>query len=188
MRLFVAIALTQRDRTRLQQIRDVLAAAPADVRWVEPENLHLTLRFLGEVQADRLEPIENVISDAVRAQRAPELQLGGLGVFPARGAPRVVWCGMQRGGEALRVLVGRLEKGLQPLGFAAEDRPYTPHITLGRVRSRHNSAALRRTCETTAAEDFVAFVPTEVLLVESRLSPAGARYSVRRRFAFAEGG
>jgi 2'-5' RNA ligase len=185
MRLFLAIALPPEDRSRLAQLQQELAAARADVKWVETENLHLTLRFLGEVPAAKMQLIGDVVQPVVAALAAPQLQLGGLGTFPSKGSPRVVWCGFERGDEELRRLVEHLSDALEGIGFALEERRYTAHVTIGRVRGRHNSAALRRACETTGADAFEAHVVSEVVLIESRLDRSGPHYTVRKRFAFA---
>jgi 2'-5' RNA ligase len=184
MRLFLAVALTDADRQKLDHIRRHLASARADVKWVEAENLHLTLRFLGEVSSGRVGQIEDVVQPVVQALPMPQVCLGGLGTFPPNGPPRVVWCGFQRGTEALRRLVQKLSDVLTGLGFEPEQRRYTPHVTLGRVRSRRNSDVLRHAIETMPAVAFDDFTAHEIVLIESQLSRSGARYAVRRRFGF----
>ena len=145
-------------------------------RWIDRANLHITLWFIGEVAEERA--VE--IGDALRRpfDGAPfALSLMGCGAFPPSGAPRVLWIGTTKGTEAMRELYGRVEQRLTPLGFAAERRPYTPHLTIARVKDpgrapgrviREAIAAVPARCGESAVN--------AVTLFRSRLSPRGAAY------------
>jgi 2'-5' RNA ligase len=145
-------------------------------RWIDRANLHITLWFIGEVVDERVA----AISDSVRLpfEIAPfSLELVGCGAFPASGAPRVLWIGTTNGTEAMRELYGRIEDRLVPLGFAAERRPYTPHLAIARVKDpgrapgrviRDALAAVPAACGECAVK--------AVTLFRSRLSPRGAAY------------
>jgi 2'-5' RNA ligase len=145
-------------------------------RWIDRANLHITLWFVGEVVDDR----RAAITEAIRSpfDVAPfRLDLRGAGGFPPSGAPRVLWIGTTTGTEPMRELYRRIEKRLVPLGFAAERRPYTPHLTIARVKDpgrasgrdiRQAMAAVPAVCGETAVR--------AVTLFRSRLSPRGATY------------
>jgi RNA 2',3'-cyclic 3'-phosphodiesterase len=145
-------------------------------RWIDRANLHITLWFIGEVADERV--VE--ISDALRRpfDVAPfSLVLMGCGAFPPSGAPRVLWIGTAKGTEGMRELYGRIEHRLVPLGFAAERRPYTPHLTIARVKDPGRAPAR-------VIRDAITGVPAScgesavsaVTLFRSRLSPRGAAY------------
>jgi 2'-5' RNA ligase len=153
------------------------ARAPEFVaRWIDRANLHITLWFIGEVVDERAAAIGDSLQQPFDV--APfRLELAGCGAFPPSGAPRVLWIGTTNGTEAMRELYGRIEGRLVPLGFAAERRPYTPHLTIARVKDpgrvprrviRDETAAVRAACGESAVN--------AVTLFRSRLSPRGAAY------------
>jgi 2'-5' RNA ligase len=139
VRLFFAIALPDGTRARVAAVADALQrrlaahGAPRAVKWVERENLHVTLRFLGEVTDDRAASLRRVLRDPLPVP-AFHAAIGNGGCFPAGGPPRVAWVGMGEGSEEARRVFDALDSRLAPLGFQKEERPYTPHLTLGRVR------------------------------------------------------
>jgi len=184
MRLFVAVALPPDDRARLATIVDRLSTTGADVKWVEPQNLHITLHFLGDVDAEQRDPVTIALRDAAAACAAPVVQLGGLGCFPPRGAPRVVWCGLMQGGPELRALVEGIRGAVVALGFPSEGRPWKAHVTLGRVRGRHNTARLLETLQHKDADGFDRFVPHGITLFRSHLGSGGPRYEVLAELPF----
>lgn len=143
----------------------------ADVKWVETESLHVTLKFLGEVG----EPGVNEVRAALRSVRGASFRLGvrGIGTFPPRGRPRVIWLGLTSA-DPLAALAATVERVLEPLGFPPEGRPFKPHVTLGRVRSpagldRLDLASLRERA-------FGSWTVEGVSLMESRLSSKGPTY------------
>jgi 2'-5' RNA ligase len=135
LRTFVAVEIGPEVRKAATELIKKFRALRADVKWVEPHNLHITLKFLGEVPEPQTEEICQVVT-AVAAETAPfEFELRGAGVFPHLGRPRTIWLGVGEGHEALVALHRQIDKALAKLGFAAESRPPEPHLTIGRVRS-----------------------------------------------------
>ncbi|MGQ9531522.1 MAG: RNA 2',3'-cyclic phosphodiesterase [Desulfotomaculales bacterium] len=177
MRLFVAVNLPGSLKARIAALQRELALSGADVKWVEEENLHLTVKFLGEMAPERLAELEEALARAVPACRAFRLELSGLGTFPARGVPRVLWVGVGGEVEAFRELYGAVERALAPLGFTGEGREFRPHLTLGRVRSPRGVDVLRNRM---AALDgaYGDLAVGEVALMESRLTPRGPIYRI----------
>jgi len=160
----------------IAELRDRAArlAPHARITWLTAERLHLTLAFIGHVDATRLPAIQRSLQPPLTA-RPFEIGLRGLGAFPDRGRPRVIWAGLDRGRDDLTALAGELTARLGSTGVPVDDRPHQPHLTLARVRD----AGGLRTSTLFAGLEQVALGTMEVraiTLFESRLSPAGAIY------------
>jgi len=187
VRLFVAVTLPDAVRERLARAQERLRAAQADVSWVKPENIHLTLKFIGDSDRKRLARIQPALQQVGPQVAAFSLTLAGLGIFGGR-APRVVWVGTSAGAEALAALAGRVDEALGRVGIAKERRPFSPHATLGRVRSPRNAEVLLALAAEAAGEHFGAVPVGEFVLMQSRLHPQGSIYSVVDRVALGAGG
>lgn len=181
MRLFVAVSLPPEIRERLAAVQDRLRRAQADVSWVRPENIHATLKFLGETEEKRLERIRPALADAARAGAPFSMELSGVGSFGGR-IPRVVWVGVGEGAEPLTQLAARIEVALARVGFPKERRGFSPHLSLGRVRSPRNAEALLAALQEFQAEGFGSVTTTQVELMQSQLKPTGSVYTVLERF------
>jgi 2'-5' RNA ligase len=164
-------------------VRARLAEAAADLRgrapgwsWVRPENLHLTLRFLGGLDAPAIAAAGEALAVAAGGIAPFELHLGGLGGFPAPRTPRVVWAGVVAGAEALGRLHAAVERELAARGIPPEGRAYHGHVTLARARDPRGGRSLGAALGGTAA--FGGFTVERLHLMRSELDPRGARYSV----------
>ncbi len=177
MRVFIAIELPGEARDGLVSLQEELKKSGADVKWVEPENIHLSLRFIGDVAEDTAEKIKERLAATAAATGAFELTMRGIGAFPGLGDPRVIWAGIDRGVEGSARLAASLEAGLQSIGIAAEEKKFHPHITLGRVRSRKNGDKLRKLIETTGFEAGPIIKVEYLTLFMSRLTPQGSVYT-----------
>ncbi len=181
MRLFVAVNLPPEERRRAWEAAQPLRAAHFPVRWAAEQSLHLTLRFLGEVEAERVGPIGEALSGAVRAVRPFSVGVGGVGAFPSLGRPRVVWLGIERH-PALELLANDVELALMGLSFEPELRPFSPHLTLGRAERSARPAAFKEFPGLSAG---IAYEGTTVVesvdLMQSILGPHGATYAVLSR-------
>jgi RNA 2',3'-cyclic 3'-phosphodiesterase len=176
MRLFVAVHFSQDVRTRLALIQDRLRLAQADVSWVKPANLHLTLKFLGETEPKRLERIHAALAEAAADARPFSARVTGVGTFGGR-VPRVVWAGVTGGVEPLVTLARAVENGLAQIGFPKEKRGFTAHLTLGRVRSSRNVESLLAALRDEPPEDFGTLSVDRFALMQSELNPAGSMYT-----------
>ncbi len=181
MRLFVAVCLPQEVRDGLAAVQDRLRRAQADVSWVKPANLHITLKFLGETEPKRLERIGPALADAARSVAPFLVAVAGVGTFGGR-IPRVVWVGVREGSAALETLAGAIESGLARVGFPKERRGFTAHFTLGRVRSPRNAEALLAAIRDEPTVPLGAVPVEEFVLMQSRLDPGGSIYTVLERF------
>ena len=181
MRLFIGIALSNEVKQQLnlvsRRISESLDNSDLNIRWVAESQLHITLKFLGEVADKLLCQVQTSLCAAVSSYPYYELKIGGVGCFPPRGEPRVIWAGIPRGQEITCELNKSIEKNLSAIGFAQEERAYLPHVTLGRVKKDASRGRLRLA----AAEQFFAELSqqvTKVTLFSSQLSSSGAIYSV----------
>lgn len=181
MRLFVAADLPEDLRRRLAAIQADLRDIALPVRWVRPEGIHLTFKFLGQVQGGRLAEIERVLEGAGRGLASFRLQADGIGVFPERGNPRVLWVGVGGDLEAASRLRDAIERALGGIGFPPEDRDFRPHLTLGRVRGRAKGE-WRPVLERAAREAAGGFEVQDYVLFESRHDRSGAVYLPLRRY------
>jgi 2'-5' RNA ligase len=181
IRAFIAIPLSAAVTAALAEVAERLRGAAAQVSWVRPGNIHLTLKFLGEIGQAGVERVGAVL-DEVAARHAPfTLGVGGLGVFPNPRAPRVVWAGLTAGAGEAAAIQRDLEAGLGRLGFAREARRFAPHLTLGRVRSPQNVPALL--AHIGAVGEFSAgeVAVTHLDLMRSQLDPRGSIYTALRQ-------
>jgi len=175
MRCFVAVELIAELR---QPLVALLAQLPRsrEVRWCTPDQLHVTLKFLGEVPEARIPQVCQVLTD-VSAGIAPfSIRLSGLGCFPTRQSPRVLWCGVEDAAQGCGRWVAAADPLLAELGFERESRAYTPHITLGRSKSGDGAALLREILDRTVKLPDRPMLVQQVVLFESRLRPQGAQY------------
>ncbi len=176
IRGFVAIELPRTVKTFLTKISADLKRCRADVKWVRPEGMHLTLKFLGNVRGDLIPAIENELRSILVGQAAMNMQVTGLGAFPGLNKPRVIWAGLKDVSGRIAPLAAEIDKALEPLGFEREKRPFSPHLTLGRVRS---NSGIRDLVEAVRNQMDVAgpkFVADRVIFFESILKPSGAEY------------
>ena len=181
IRLFVAIELPPVMLDALSVTMNVLRAAGADtgLRWVRPEGIHLTLRFLGETDEEDLPGILAALRDVSRHHAPIEIANGPLGSFGGARTLRVIWAGVGGQTEALAALAADIDAALAPLGFKPEARAYNPHLTLARVRDDvppHERARLHAILSHTASPAPVLFIATSFSLMESKLQRGGAVY------------
>jgi len=181
VRLFVAVNLPAAERRAAYEAATPLRAARLPVRWVGEESIHVTLRFLGEVEAARVTLIGEALAAAVRAARPFGVGLGGVGAFPSLARPRVVWIGVERH-PALELLANDVEKALMALDFEPELRPFHPHLTLGRAERSARPAAFASFEQIAATIAYQGSTMVEsVDLMQSVLGQRGATYTVLLR-------
>jgi 2'-5' RNA ligase len=179
IRTFIAVDLPDQVRQSIRHFQEPLKKGSADVKWVRPENMHLTLKFLGDIPFDQQDAILGAMAVSVRLFNPFSAVLSGSGGFPDLGHPRVFWIGIGRGAQELTELSIRLNNALAPLGFEKDKRPYKAHLTLGRVRSmRGISTVAKRLKDPFASESFRV---DEIILYQSDLNPAGSVYTVLDR-------
>jgi 2'-5' RNA ligase len=173
----VAILLPEALRASLAAEIERLAPRGREVAWVVPDNLHLTLKFLGGVEPERLAGVTAALEGAAARVAPFELALRGLGAFPSPDRPRVVWAGAHTGAAAVAALAARIDDALGSLDFPREVRAFSAHVTLGRVRESRRAAGLGAALAAGAGRDFGRFRVEQIALMRSDLSPRGSRYT-----------
>jgi len=181
IRCFIAVDVAEELRQVLAREYRLLARQVKGLRWVTPNNYHLTLKFLGEVAREQIPAIAQVVRRAAAAVAPFTVRLVGLGAFPQRSNPRVVWVSVSEGTAELRALWRQIDGGLAELGFAADQRRFTPHLTIARARSGLNSAELQPVFRRLQARDWGAYTVTTVNIMQSQLQPNGPIYTVLER-------
>jgi RNA 2',3'-cyclic 3'-phosphodiesterase len=183
IRVFIALDLPAEAKQALADtIRHFQSALPYGVRWVDPAGIHLTLKFLGNIDASLVKDIFKATQCAARdfQDESFRLQLSGLGVFPNERQPRVLWAGIDGDLDSLKSLQEKVDEAISRLGFPREKRPFNPHLTLGRVRDDVSASARRQVSAAFAAADLEPGDPwkvKEVHLIRSTLTPNGAIYT-----------
>jgi 2'-5' RNA ligase len=185
MRLFVALDLDEPVRAAIRRLLDAIRSAAPEARWVRPEAMHLTLKFIGDQPEDKLPGLRRAL-EAIRSPAPVSLRFTGLGYFPNDRRPRVVWLGVEAS-ENLAGLAADVEAALQPLGIAREKRPYVPHLTLARFGEPRPAPRLLEAVAALASTDAGRGEAREFYLFQSKLSPRGAVYTKITTFPFVHG-
>jgi 2'-5' RNA ligase len=185
MRLFVALDFPDNVRQALRDLMEKLRRESRGARWVRPEGMHITLKFLGETDVKKLPEIRSALG-AINSSNAVEMHFRGLGFFPNERRPRVMWCGIAATPN-LAELAGGVESALEPLGFPREKREFVPHLTLARFPSPGGQGKLVRAAEELKEYDFGATRESQMYLYQSALHPSGAQYTRLESFSFVKG-
>jgi 2'-5' RNA ligase len=176
LRTFVAVPVARPEVVEaLRRAQDSLRHT-GGIAWVKPALFHFTLRFLGEISGERVEAARAALA-GLAGNGAFDLSLANLGTFPPERPARVVWAGCGEGADALVSLAVRVEGALDAAGFPREERPFSPHLTLGRVRDPYAGREVARRVAQAPPVAFGTLRVNEVVLMKSVLSPAGPAYS-----------
>jgi RNA 2',3'-cyclic 3'-phosphodiesterase len=182
LRTFIAVDPGKAIRDRAVALQDTLARAGTDVKWVEPENIHVTLLFLGEVVDRTVPDVCRSVAKCCAEQPAFSMSIETVGCFPNPRRPRVLWIGVGEGSQELCALHDALEAPLLELGaYRREERKYTPHITLGRVKSDRPTDKLALALARHASWQGGQILVREVHVMSSELTPQGPNYTVLSR-------
>jgi RNA 2',3'-cyclic 3'-phosphodiesterase len=183
MRLFFGVPISEEARARITELRRQLEPAAGKVSWVQPANCHFTLRFLGEVPEARVPQVAEA-GDGIWAQvGSGRVALRGVGAFPSLRTVRVMWVGLTEGQETLAALERALSDALAAgPGVAREKRPFTAHLTIGRVREPRRNPELEAALARLADVDVGSFVVNQFVLFQSTLRPTGPIYGAVRTY------
>jgi len=185
MRTFLAVFPSSEAQRAAHAVIERLRRPDDDVSWVRRENLHYTLRFMGELDEDAVSRLIAAARQGAAERPRFTATLGAAGAFPSARRARVLWLGLSQGAEALTALAGGLERSLVDHDFEGAERPFSPHLTLGRVRRREQDWSGRLATVAAGSESGhpTGFVVDRVAIVESTLSPGGSIYRVRAEAA-----
>ncbi|PRX31020.1 2'-5' RNA ligase [Orenia metallireducens] len=178
LRLFIAIELEDLIKEKLEKIKNILRDCSLEIKWVDKCNLHLTLKFLGEVNVDNIDAIEQKLLALKGEVDKFDIRIKGLGAFPNLDYPKVIWTGIDDGQENLKKLQQLLEDSMLDLGFKAEAHSYLPHITLGRTgRKEKNFTLISKRIKEFPFEIDCKQQVNKISLMKSRLTPKGVVYN-----------
>jgi len=177
IRTFVAVGLDEELRSGISAVAERVKKLAPNVKWVAPGNLHVTLKFLGNVREDRIAGIGAALDEVAREIVAFDLSVSGLGVFPNPRKPRVVWVGIEEGRDQLVALAGAVEDRLARAGFEKESKPFKTHITIGRVKEGRPVGDLTDGLAGIDADKIGAQRVDSVIVMESMLKPEGPEYT-----------
>lgn len=183
MRLFVALEIPSAVRQNLATLIASLGAITKEPRWVRAENLHVTLKFLGEVAEGKVNAVRSELANT-RSDKPVALEFRGLGFFPDEKHLRVFWAGMEPSPN-LKTLAGDIEGAVEKLGIPREKREFLPHLTLARFERPRLPEALRRLIAENQQREFGSLRTNEFHLIQSKLKPTGAEYTTVATFQFA---
>ncbi len=185
IRTFIAIEIPEEIKEALGRLQQRLRAAEVKVRWVNPQNIHLTTKFLGDVNDSDVPKVCEVVKQAATQTPAFELEVAGLGAFPPKGAPHILWVGLQGGIETLARFVEEVDGALaDELGIRPERRKYHPHLTLGRVKSTRNTDRLKALMTECEPVELGTFSAESVTLFMSELTSEGAIHTPMAEMKF----
>lgn len=188
IRTFIAVLLSDGLKRTIASIQDEFKKQAPDLKWVEIGNLHVTLKFLGDVEEQSLDTIHNAMGHAASGFAPFELTVAGAGAFPNARRPRVVWVGIPGGAEALSSLAGKMESALEAAGFPKEDKKFRSHITIGRVRDHARAPDLSQPIAGAGLEPLGVETVDRVVLMRSELRPGGPIYTPLREVELSKSG
>ncbi len=177
VRTFIAIKLTPEIISNISRVQEELKRTDAQVKWVEPDNIHLTLKFLGYITKEELEKVKLATREALKPLAPLEVRVYGLSAFPKIEYPRVIWVGINRGREVLKRMTLHLEERLARIGFAREKREFSPHLTLGRVKSPKGRERLIEAFTKLKASNLGNMRVTQISIMKSELRTQGPIYT-----------
>lgn len=184
IRAFIALEISQPHKQKISGLISSLKSSDADIRWLAENQMHLTLKFLGNIQQDSVKNISQILRSIAMDTNAFTMDLTGIGAFPNIKHPKVIWLGIEKGSLSINILSDKIEQGLEHLGFKREKRLFKPHLTLGRVKSLKNIkklldiiAKIKFQCE-----EFILI--NKIILFQSTLTPKGAVYSILEEYPF----
>ena len=176
IRVFIAIELNKETQSYLSNIQSELKETKADVKWVKSENIHLTLKFLGNIDVSRITQIKKILTELSQENTEFITELCDIGAFPKKEHPRVIWIAIEKNQDKIIKIVADLEERLRELGIAKEDRPFIAHLTLGRVKSNLNRLKLVEKLKNINISQRHSLIVNKLTLFKSTLTPDGPIY------------
>ena len=177
IRTFIAIELPEKIIYTISKVQEEIKSYGLKLRWVRPKNIHLTLKFLGDIQEADTEKVARAISESVAGHHAISLAVKGIGVFPGIKKPRVLWLGISRQLDLLTALQQTLDDKLEAMGFPKEKRAFKGHLTLGRIKSKIDPKTLHEVLKKITPFESEDFFADRIVLYKSDLKPGGAVYT-----------
>ena len=177
IRTFIAIELPEKIIYTISKVQEEIKSYGLKIRWVRPENIHLTLKFLGDIKTADTEKVARAVSESATGYPALSLAVKGIGVFPGIKKPRVLWLGISKQLDLLTALQKTLDEKLEAMGFPKEKRPFRGHLTLGRIKSVIDPKTLHDVLKEFIHFESEPFFADRIILYKSDLKPIGAVYT-----------
>lgn len=177
LRTFIAIDIPGNILSEIRELQEGIKDYGFKIRWVRPESIHLTLKFLGDIKAVKINEIAEAISKTVVRYTPISLQAKGVGVFPGIKRPQVLWVGLAGQLEPLVSLQKTLDENLETIGFPVEKRPFKGHLTMGRMKAKIDVKKFGDVLMTFRSFESEAFTADRIILYKSELKPSGAVYT-----------
>ena len=184
IRTFIAIELDSAIQETIRHIEELLKKTGIDAKWVKPNDIHLTLKFLGDTPIDKIEPIVQIIQTTAQTSQIFSIELTQLGAYPQIEKPRVIWIGVNRGRDETKKIVLLLKEELEKIGFVKEKRDFDPHVTIGRLRSAQNHFALFKAIKEFQINPTITQEVTHITFLKSTLTPQGPIYETLQKIDF----
>ena len=176
IRAFIAIPLDPKIQHSIECMQDHLKKSNNDIKWVKPENIHITLKFLGDVTTEQINSVKQTLSNCTHNTRPFKVELSQLGAFPNIECPRTLWIGLKDSKQQLNRMAVSLEIALGKIGFQDDQRPFSPHITIGRIRSSKNIDALAQSTSSYQISENCTQTISKIILFQSTLTSEGPIY------------
>ncbi len=176
IRTFICIEIPESIRSKAEALQQKLKGVDAQVSWVKPSNIHLTLKFLGAVQQSRMKRVCEAAGRAARGTGPIRITIASAGCFPSSSNPRALWIGLKEAPDDLRLLHEAIENEMAGCGFARESRKFAAHLTIGRVRSKRNGRPLAELLVSTGFEP-ESFEARQIIVMRSEPKPTGSVYT-----------
>jgi len=177
IRTFIAIELPEKIIYTIGKVQEEIKSYGLKIRWVRPENIHLTLKFLGDTKAADKENVARAVSESVTGYPPISLAVKGIGVFPGIKRPRVIWLGVSNQLDVLTTFQKTLDEKLEAIGFPKENRPFRGHLTLGRIKSKIDPKKLNDALKEFTRFESEHFLADRIILYKSDLKPNGPVYT-----------
>lgn len=185
IRAFLAFDISEEVKKNLASFMEPLRSQTAGVKWVEPQNLHVTIKFFGNIDEEKILPaIQKTIEENCGDGKPVTLTCEGIGCFPTWHAPRIIWAGLKGETQSLITFQSQLEEAFAKLGFEKENREFKMHLTLGRIKGPLKNRNWLRTLETLATQDFGRTAIDHLTLYKSQLTKGGPIYTSLKEFLF----
>jgi 2'-5' RNA ligase len=184
IRSFISIDIPDELKNEVKALQELFRKCDADVRMTRPEAMHLTLKFLGNVEEKQIEEIKKILKEIALQTALINIKLNGAGVFPNQKSPRILWVDVIEKNGILGSLQKRMDAELSKLGFEKENRDFKPHLTLGRIRSQKGRERIVKLLEDVKDKELGVFTAKDIKLMKSELRPEGSVYTELARFGF----
>lgn len=181
IRTFIAVEIPSVIKEKISELQEKLKKDQARVSWVKPNNIHITLKFLGNVDESKITDIERAIENAVNQIKPFSTEVVSVGVFPNYKKPRVIWIAAKSEKDLLKLLAQQIDNELHKLGFEKESRSFEPHLTIGRVKMHGGIRGIIRKLEQNVDFNAGIFTVKEIIVMRSDLKPTGAVYTPLKR-------